>query len=153
MSTEALVVLSPLTGRVVPITEVPDPVFSGQMVGSGAGVEPAPGEFEVVSPVAGKIIKLLPHAFVVVGPSGRGILTHVGIDTVKLNGEGFTLIAAKGDEVEAGALVMRVDPAPAIRAGYSLVSPVVVLDSKADTASLLAEGQVAAGDKLFSWSA
>ena len=151
MTAETIVVLSPLTGRVVPIADVPDPVFSGQMVGSGAGVEPAEGEFEVVSPVAGKIVKLLPHAFVVVDPSGRGVLTHVGIDTVKLNGEGFTLLAAKGDEVEAGSLIMRVDPGPALRAGYSLVSPVVVLDSKADTASLIAEGPVAAGGKLFSW--
>ncbi|WP_136610687.1 PTS sugar transporter subunit IIA [Sinomonas albida] len=151
MSSE-LVVLAPLSGRVVPLSEVPDPVFSGQMVGSGAGVEPEPGEFDVVSPVAGKIVKLLPHAFVVVDSSGRGILTHVGIDTVKLGGEGFTLLAAKGDEVEAGGLVMRVDPAAALRAGYSLVSPVVVLDSKADTASLLAEGQVAAGAELFSWA-
>ncbi|MDQ4504578.1 glucose PTS transporter subunit IIA [Sinomonas sp. ASV322] len=152
MSDEPFVVLSPLSGRVIPITEVPDPVFSRQMVGSGAGVEPAPEEFDVVSPVAGKIVKLLPHAFVVVDAGGRGVLTHVGIDTVKLQGEGFTILAAKGDEVAAGATIMRVDPQPAIAAGYSLVSPVVVLDSKADSATLLAEGSVAAGEQLFSWA-
>lgn len=83
--------------------------------------------FDVVAPVAGKIVKLLPHAFIVVDEPGRGVLTHVGIDTVKLKGEGFELLAAKGDTVDAGAPVMRVDPAAAVAAGYSLVSPAVVL--------------------------
>jgi sugar PTS system EIIA component len=90
---QALVVHAPISGRVLPLAEVPDPVFAGQMVGSGAAVEPPAGEmFDVVSPVAGKVIKLLPHAFVVVESSGRGVLTHVGIDTVKLKGEGFKLL-------------------------------------------------------------
>jgi glucose-specific phosphotransferase system IIA component len=148
---QPLVVLAPITGTVVPLAEVPDPVFAGQMVGSGAAVEPPAGEmFDVVSPVAGKVIKLLPHAFVVVEGSGRGVLTHVGIDTVKLKGEGFKLLIAQGDMVGAGAPVMRVDPAAALAAGYSMVSPVVVLDTKPDTATLVASGTVAAGEELFS---
>ena len=148
---QSLVVLAPLAGNVVPLAEVPDPVFAGQMVGSGAAVEPPAGEmFDVVSPVAGKVIKLLPHAFVVVESSGRGVLTHVGIDTVKLKGEGFKLLIAQGDTVDAGAPVMRVDPAAALAAGYSMVSPVVVLDTKPDTATLIGAGTVAAGQELFS---
>jgi PTS system glucose-specific IIA component len=148
---QPLVVLAPMAGTVVPLAEVPDPVFAGQMVGSGAAVEPPAGEmFDVVSPVAGKVIKLLPHAFVVVEESGRGVLTHVGIDTVKLKGEGFKLLIAQGDTVEAGAMVMRVDPAAALAAGYSMVSPVVVLDTKPDTATLVAAGSVTAGEELFS---
>ena len=148
---ESLVVLAPIAGTVVPLAEVPDPVFAGQMVGSGAAVEPPAGEmFDVVSPVAGKVIKLLPHAFVVVEGSGRGVLTHVGIDTVKLKGEGFKLLIAQGDTVDAGAPVMRVDPAAALAAGYSMVSPVVVLDTKPDTATLVAAGTVTAGEELFS---
>jgi glucose-specific phosphotransferase system IIA component len=148
---QPLVVLAPITGTVVPLAEVPDPVFAGQMVGSGAAVEPPAGEmFDVVSPVAGKVIKLLPHAFVVVEGSGRGVLTHVGIDTVKLKGEGFKLLIAQGDMVGAGAPVMRVDPAAALAAGYSMVSPVVVLDTKPDTATLVAAGSVTAGEELFS---
>jgi PTS system glucose-specific IIA component/PTS system N-acetylglucosamine-specific IIA component len=145
------VVLAPIAGTVVPLAEVPDPVFAGQMVGSGAAVEPPAGEmFDVVSPVAGKVVKLLPHAFVVVESSGRGVLTHVGIDTVKLKGEGFKLLIAQGDTVEAGASVMRVDPTAALAAGYSMVSPVVVLDTKPDMATLAAAGTVAAGEELFS---
>lgn len=148
---ESLVVLAPISGSVVPLAEVPDPVFAGQMVGSGAAVEPPAGEaFDVVSPLAGKVVKLLPHAFVVVGSSGRGVLTHVGIDTVKLKGDGFKLLIAQGDAVRAGEPIMHVDPAPALAAGYSMVSPVVVLDTKPDTATILAAGTVAAGDNLFS---
>ena len=145
------VVHAPLSGSVIPLNQVPDPVFAGQMVGSGAAVEPSAGEaFDVVSPVAGKLVKLLPHAFVVVEDSGRGVLTHVGIDTVKLKGEGFTLLVAQGDTVGAGAPIMHVDPTAALAAGYSMVSPVVVLDTKPDTATLIASGTVAAGVGLFS---
>jgi sugar PTS system EIIA component len=148
---QSLVVLAPIAGTVVPLAEVPDPVFAGQMVGSGAAVEPPAGEmFDVVSPVAGKVIKLLPHAFVVVESSGRGVLTHVGIDTVKLKGEGFKLLIAQGDTVGAGAAVMRVDPTAALAAGYSMVSPVVVLDTKPDVATLTGAGTVTAGEELFS---
>jgi PTS system glucose-specific IIA component len=146
-----LIVHAPLSGSVIPLNQVPDPVFAGQMVGSGAAVEPSAGEaFDVVSPVAGKLVKLLPHAFVVVEDSGRGVLTHVGIDTVKLKGEGFTLLVAQGDTVSAGAPIMHVDPTAALAAGYSMVSPVVVLDTKPDTATLMAFGAVAAGVGLFS---
>jgi PTS system glucose-specific IIA component len=147
---QSLVVLAPIAGTVVPLAEVPDPVFAGQMVGSGAAVEPPAGEmFDVVSPVAGKVVKLLPHAFVVVESSGRGVLTHVGIDTVKLKGEGFKLLIAEGDAIDAGAPVMRVDPTAALAAGYSMVSPVVVLDTKPDTATLIGTGTVTAGQELF----
>jgi PTS system glucose-specific IIA component len=145
-----LVVHAPLTGAVIALNEVSDPVFAAQMVGSGAAVEPPAGEaFDVVSPVAGKLVKLLPHAFVVVEDSGRGVLTHVGIDTVKLKGEGFTLLVAQGDTVSAGAPIMHVDPTAAVAAGYSMVSPVVVLDTKPDTATLLASGAVTAGVGMF----
>ena len=148
---DSLVVLAPITGTVIPLGAVPDPVFAGQMVGSGAAVEPPAGEaFDVVSPVAGKVVKLLPHAFVVVERSGKGVLTHVGIDTVKLKGEGFKLLIAQGDTVDAGEPIMHVDPAAALAAGYSMVSPVVVLDTKPDTTTLIAEGGVAAGAGLFS---
>jgi glucose-specific phosphotransferase system IIA component len=148
---ESLTVLAPISGAVVPLSDVPDPVFAGQMVGSGAAVEPPAGEaFDVVSPVAGKVVKLLPHAFVVVGQSGRGVLTHVGIDTVKLKGEGFKLLVAQGDAVDAGGAIMHVDPTAALAAGYSMVSPVVVLDTKPDTATLEATGAVTAGAALFS---
>ncbi|MGO4237187.1 PTS sugar transporter subunit IIA [Pseudarthrobacter sp. YAF2] len=147
---QSLPVHAPIGGSVVPLADVPDPVFAGQMVGSGAAVEPPAGvAFDVVSPVAGKVVKMLPHAFVVVESSGRGVLTHVGIDTVKLKGEGFKLLVAQGDVVEAGEPVMHVDPTAALAAGYSMVSPVVVLDTKPDTATLVEAVTVTAGELLF----
>lgn len=146
----SLPVRAPIGGLVIPLADVPDPVFAGQMVGSGAAVEPPAGvAFDVVSPVAGKVVKMLPHAFVVVDSSGRGVLTHVGIDTVKLKGEGFKVLVTQGDLVDAGEPVMQVDPTAALAAGYSMVSPVVVLDSKPDTATPVEAGTVAAGDLLF----
>ena len=146
----SLPVNAPISGSVVPLADVPDPVFAGQMVGSGAAVEPPAGvAFDVVSPVAGKVVKMLPHAFVVVEASGRGVLTHVGIDTVKLKGEGFKVLVAQGDVVQAGETVMHVDPTAALAAGYSMVSPVVVLDTKPDTATVSGGGTVAAGELLF----
>lgn len=147
---QSLPVHAPIGGAVIPLADVPDPVFAGQMVGSGAAVEPPAGvAFDVVSPVAGKVVKMLPHAFVVVEPSGRGVLTHVGIDTVKLKGDGFKVLVSQGDKVKAGEPVMHVDPTAAVAAGYSMVSPVVVLDTKPDSATLVDAGSVTAGDLLF----
>lgn len=152
-------VVSPTDGTVVALGDVPDPVFAGQLVGAGVAVQPA-GDTEspggtgrlvrVVSPLAGEIVKLHPHAFVVVGESGTGVLVHVGIDTVKLAGQGFELAVAEGATVARGELVVSFDPAVVEAAGYSSVIPVVVLDSPADSVDQAAVGStVASGDPLF----
>ena len=147
-------VVSPVAGRVTALAEVPDAVFAGQLVGAGVAVEPsappAGGLVAVVSPVAGEIVKLHPHAFVVVGESGTGLLVHVGIDTVKLGGAGFELAVAEGATVAAGDLVVTVDPQVVADAGWSLVCPVVVLDSAPDSVAQEAVGtSVETGDVLF----
>jgi len=147
-----LAVVAPVAGRVVALADVPDPVFAGQLVGAGVAIEPdtAGGATTVVSPVAGALVKVHPHAFVVVGPDGRGLLVHVGIDTVKLDGRGFELLAAEGDAVEQGAPVVRFDPEVVAEAGFSAVCPVVVLDSPADSVEQAAVGRtVSVGDALF----
>ncbi len=92
-------VTSPLAGRAIGLTEVPDPVFSGAMVGPGTAIDPVREPSEAVSPVDGIVVSLHPHAFVVVDADGHGVLTHLGIDTVQLNGEGFELLVNKGDTV------------------------------------------------------
>jgi len=148
-------VLAPVAGRVVALAEVPDEVFAGQLVGAGVAIEPsAPpagrDRVEVVSPVAGELVKLHPHAFVVVDASGTGVLVHVGIDTVKLGGAGFELAVAEGATVAAGDLVVTVDPQVVADAGWSLVCPVVVLDSAPDSVAQEAVGtSVETGDVLF----
>jgi PTS system N-acetylglucosamine-specific IIA component len=102
--------------------------------------------------VDGVIVSLHPHAFVVVDDEGHGVLTHLGIDTVQLNGEGFELLVARGDTVTRGQAIVRWDPAAVEAAGKSAVCPVVALEATAESLGLVVEdGGVAAGDTLFSW--
>ncbi|WP_144761692.1 PTS glucose transporter subunit IIA [Curtobacterium sp. 9128] len=145
-------VRTPFAGPVVALAEVPDPVFAGQLVGAGVAVDPSSSDVAVtaVAPVDGVIVKLHPHAFALQGAAGTDLLVHVGIDTVKMAGEGFELLAAEGDTVAAGDPVVRFTPATIIAAGYSPVCPVVVLGSAPDSVAQDAVGTtVANGDTLF----
>ncbi|MGV9884810.1 PTS sugar transporter subunit IIA [Streptomyces sp. NPDC003006] len=145
-------VSSPLAGRAIGLSAVPDPVFSGAMVGPGTAIDPVREASEAVSPVDGIIVSLHPHAFVVVDAEGHGVLTHLGIDTVQLNGEGFELLVNKGDTVQRGQSVVRWNPAAVEAAGKSPVCPVVALEATAESLSELVEdGDVKAGDALFGW--
>ena len=145
-------VTSPLAGRAIGLTEVPDPVFAGAMVGPGMAIDPVREPSEAVSPVDGVIVSLHPHAFVVVDSEGHGVLTHLGIDTVQLNGEGFELLVNKGDTVTRGQSVVRWNPAAVEAASKSPVCPIVALEATAESLSELREdGDVKAGDRLFSW--
>ncbi|AQY20555.1 hypothetical protein T261_07492 [Streptomyces lydicus] len=100
----------------------------------------------------GVVVSLHPHAFVVVDAAGHGVLTHLGIDTVQLNGEGFELLVNKGDNVSRGQAVVRWNPAAVEEAGKSAVCPVVALEASADSLGDVREdGDVKAGDTLFSW--
>ncbi|WP_218938475.1 PTS sugar transporter subunit IIA [Modestobacter altitudinis] len=149
-----LAVSAPLPGVVLPITAVPDPVFAASMVGAGVAIDPAPdaGSVDVVAPVSGRLLKVHPHAFIVLTPEGRGVLVHVGIDTVRLDGAPFTLHVTEGEEVAAGDRVVTVDVAAVRAAGMSPVSPVVVMDAAADTMPPVTAGaRVAAGEELFRW--
>ncbi|WP_128382391.1 PTS sugar transporter subunit IIA [Streptomyces cavernae] len=145
-------VTSPLAGRAIGLAAVPDPVFSGAMVGPGTAIDPAREPSEVVSPVDGVVISLHPHAFVVVDEHGHGVLTHLGIDTVQLNGAGFELLVSKGDTVVRGQSMVRWNPAAVEAAGKSPICPVVALEATADSLSDVREdGEVKAGDELFGW--
>jgi PTS system N-acetylglucosamine-specific IIA component len=149
---DALSALAPVTGRVVAMSSVPDPVFAQAMVGPGLAIEPDADEGrDVVSPLTGTVVKLHPHAFVVAAPSGRGVLVHLGIDTVQLRGEGFTLHVAEGDAVTAGQVLVSWSPRAVSDGGRSPVVPVVALDAAAEALTPAAvEGDyVSAGDALF----
>jgi PTS system N-acetylglucosamine-specific IIA component len=145
-------VTSPLAGVAVGLASVPDPVFSAAMVGPGTAVDPVRQRIEAVAPIDGIIISLHPHAFVVVDADGHGLLTHLGIDTVQLNGEGFELLASKGDTVERGQALVRWDPSVIEQAGKSPISPVIALEASADSlAAVMEEGVVDTGTTLFKW--
>lgn len=148
----SLEILSPVSGKTTAMTEVPDPVFAQAMVGPGLAVMPSGGRQDAVAPVDGTVVTLHPHAFVVATDDGRGVLVHLGIDTVKQKGEGFSLHVVKGETVRAGQPVVEWDPEAVKAAGYSPIVPVVALDAKAEVLSgLLTGGDVEAGDAIFTW--
>jgi glucose-specific phosphotransferase system IIA component len=124
------------------------------MVGHGAAVDPPQEVIDAVAPVSGKLLKLMPHAYVIMTADNVGVLVHLGIDTVALNGEGFTTHVTQGDEVTAGQKVITYD-VPAIAAkGLNPIVPVVVMDEReADNITpaepVLEGAAVAAGDELF----
>jgi len=118
-------VCAPIKGKMLPITDVPDKVFSEKMMGDGFAVDPDEGV--VVSPVDGKVSGVFPtkHAIGLTGSDGLEILIHVGIDTVKLNGDGFVNYVQEGDTVVKGQKLMSFD-LPALKDKVpSLISPVI----------------------------
>ncbi|WP_103500346.1 MULTISPECIES: PTS glucose transporter subunit IIA [Streptomyces] len=146
-------VSSPLAGRVIPLEEVPDPVFADSLVGPGAAVDPVRVPLEALAPLDGIVVSLQAHTFVVVDASGHAVLTHLGIDTVRLAGEGFEPLVGKGDSVHRGQPLIRWDPAAVAEAGHSPVCPVVALQAApGDLAGLRTGRDVRAGDVLFGWN-
>lgn len=146
-----LPILAPVAGRVVELAAVPDPVFSAGMVGPGCAIDPERGPQTAVSPVAGTVVKAHPHAFVVVTGDGRGVLVHLGIDTVELKGAGFELLVEQGAAVQAGDPVVRWDAAEVEAGGRSPSCPVIALDAPADAVDLRPVGPVTAGTEIFTW--
>ncbi|APC49970.1 PTS transporter subunit EIIC [Virgibacillus halodenitrificans] len=121
---------SPLSGELVPLTEVPDDVFAGKMMGDGFAIVPEDGE--IVSPVNGKIVNLFPtkHAIGILSEGGKEILIHVGIDTVNLKGEGFEPLVKEGDEVKQGQPLLKADLAYIEKHAKSTITPIVFTNLK-----------------------
>lgn len=123
-------VFAPAAGTVMALADVPDPVFASGAVGEGFAVEPSEGNF--VSPVDGELVLVAKtlHAFAVRTDAGAEILVHIGMDTVKLKGEGFTAHRAKGDRVKQGDLVISCELAEMAPLVPSMVTPVLVTNGK-----------------------
>ena len=147
-------VLAPVSGRAVPLADVPDPVFSAGMVGHGAAIDPPREVIDAVAPVSGKLLKLMPHAYIVMTPDNVGILVHLGLDTVQLNGEGFTTHVSQGDDVTAGQVIITYD-VPSVEAkGLNPIVPVVVMDEREQSNvipsdAVTAGAEIATGASLF----
>ena len=141
------VVGSPFTGRVVPLEEVADEVFADRVMGDGVAVHPTDGA--VHAPADGVVAKLFRggHAFVVQTAEGIEILTHIGLDTVELQGEGFATHVDEDAVVAAGDLVVTVDLARVADHGVDLTSPVVVISGH--RVAPLAQGEVEARAPLL----
>ncbi len=122
---------SPVQGKMIPIEEVPDPIFAGKIVGNGVAFIPERGV--VVSPVAGTIRHIHPtkHAIGIVTPEGLEVLLHIGIDTSELQGKWFTCFVKEGDTVDPGKLLMRFNLTQVRKHSTSIATPMVITNPEA----------------------
>ncbi|HDW7806368.1 TPA: PTS transporter subunit IIABC [Staphylococcus aureus] len=145
------IVHAPLTGEVTPLSEVPDQVFSEKMMGDGIAIKPSQGE--VRAPFNGKIQMIFPtkHAIGLVSDSGLELLIHIGLDTVKLNGEGFTLHVEKGQEVKQGDLLINFDLDYIRNHAKSDITPIIVTQGNITNLDFKQgeHGNISFGDQLF----
>lgn len=116
-----------LSGKVIPLEEVPDDVFSKRIIGDGLAIEPT--DHTVVAPAAGTVSVVMQdskHACGITLDNGMEILIHIGIDTVAMNGDGFELFVNQGDHVEAGQPLISFDPEKIRAAGYPLTTILIM---------------------------
>ncbi|MDQ0176463.1 beta-glucoside-specific PTS transporter subunit IIABC [Bacillus chungangensis] len=144
-------VLSPLDGTVIPLSKVPDPVFSSEAMGKGIAIKPTSGK--VVSPVNGTVTVAFKtkHAIGLVSESGAEILIHVGIDTVQLDGKYYTSNVKHGDQVKVGDILIEFDIDKIKEAGYQVITPIIVTNSSHYTEiTAIQKESVREQDKLLS---
>lgn len=138
--------LSPITGDIVALEQVPDEAFASKAVGDGVAVKPT--DKTVVAPAAGTVVKIFNtnHAFCLETENGAEIVVHMGIDTVALNGQGFKRLVEEGAEVQAGQPILEMDLDYLNANARSMISPVVCSNSDDYSALvILATGKVVAG--------
>lgn len=140
-------VASPFTGALVALDDVNDEVFSERVMGEGVAVMPSEGR--VVAPVTGTIAKLFEggHGFAIETSEGLQVLVHVGLETVHLKGDGFTVRASEGQEINSGDEIVAVDLERMNELNIDIVSPVVIISGQAVTVT--ASEEVKAGDPLL----
>lgn len=142
------VILAPLTGKAVPLSEVPDPVFSDKVLGDGVAIIPADGK--IVSPVDGEISTVAEtgHAYGFTSEDGQEILVHVGLETVSLNGECFKVYGKAGDKVKKGDLVAEVDLGYLKEKEMNPITPVLLCSDTEGKELQYGEGEVEAGKSV-----
>lgn len=126
---EKNVICSPLTGRAIPMHEVPDDTFAAEVLGKGMAVIPSEGK--VVAPCHGEISTLFDtkHAIGITTKGGTELLIHVGVNTVELEGKHYKAHVAQGDRVKPGQLLLTFDIQKIQEAGYPVVTPVIVANT------------------------
>ncbi len=141
------VIVAPADGELMNISEVPDPVFSQKMTGDGFAVLPTNGT--ICSPVNGKVFNVFPskHAIGIMSEAGKEILVHVGVNTVKLKGQGFTVLVAEGDDVMAGQPILEVDLEYVKANAPSIITPIIFSNlPEGATVTLHKTGNVKTGE-------
>ncbi|WP_249341812.1 PTS system trehalose-specific EIIBC component [Streptococcus hyovaginalis] len=144
-------IVSPLTGDIKPLSEAKDPVFAQGVMGQGVLIEPSAGE--LVAPVSGTVSVLFPskHAVGLVSEDGVELLMHIGMDTVNLDGKGFTAHVSQGDKVAVGDALISFDIAAITEAGYPVETPVIVTNHSDYQVAVLedATGSVSVGQAIL----
>ena len=135
---------APVSGTVMPVTEVEDQVFASKAMGDGIAIDPSEGK--IYAPFSGEITVAFPtgHAYGLKAANGREVLIHIGMDTVELNGKGFTPHVKQGDIVSQGDLLTEVDLDYIRSQGKPVITPVIFTDGTA--VELLKKGAVSAKD-------
>lgn len=147
---ETIVISSPITGIAADLATVPDPAFAEKMMGDGAAVTPV--DPVVKAPADGEVILVFDtkHAIGFKTDSGISMIIHIGIDTVKLNGQGFEVLASVGQKVKKGDVLMKLDINYLKANAPSIVSPIVCVELPDNQkVRLLKEGEIKAGEELF----
>ena len=123
-----LCVMAPLTGQTVALDQVPDPVFAEKVLGDGVAIIPEDGK--ILSPVTGEVtsVAATQHAYGFQSEDGLEVLVHVGLETVGLQGEGFTVHVKEGDKVKAGDLIAEVDLELLKSKNIKSITPVLICD-------------------------
>jgi phosphocarrier protein FPr len=148
--TGELKLFSPCDGFTIPIEQVPDPVFAQKIIGNGIGLDPTGSVFS--APVDGEVIQLhaAGHAVTIQTVDGAQILLHIGLDTVKLKGEGFTPLVKVGDVVKLGQALIRIDTDLIARKARSLISVLVIVEAPAYALTVQNSALVKTGDEIVS---
>ena len=142
-------VLTPLQGKVLAQADIPDETFAQGILGPGCGIEPT-GD-TVYAPFDGTVTQIATtlHAVGVTSSDGIELLIHVGMDTVDMNGQGFTALVKEGQKVSAGTPLLKVDLDAIRAAGHPTATAIIVTDGADDEVKMLAQGDVTPGTPLF----
>lgn len=147
---KSIVISSPITGRATDLSSVPDDAFANRMLGDGVAVTPSDGI--VKAPEDGEILFVFDtkHAIGFMTNDGISMIIHIGIDTVKLDGQGFSVLVKAGDKVKKGDTIMELDLEYLKQNAPSIDSPVICTElADNQKVRLVAEGKIKAGDDLF----
>ena len=122
-------ILAPVSGKVIPMSQVADPTFSQEILGKGVAVIPSEGR--IVAPASGEVVVMFEtkHAVSIKADNGAELIVHIGLDTVNLKGEYFEAHVKQGDRVQVGDLLITADLEQIRTAGYDVVTPVIVCNT------------------------
>lgn len=143
-------IIAPLTGKVIPLEQVPDQVFSQKMMGDGLAIEPL--NKDVLSPIEGEVVDVFKtrHAISLRAENGAEILIHMGLETVQLDGKGFDIMIENGQKVKKGDILATYDINTIAEEGYKTVTPIVLLNADDYQMTNVIDGQeVTAGSETL----